>query len=550
MGKLGRALRANPLRVRGPITSEATSSGQTHQGGAGFARDTKSELFLLAVTNFVGEDTFYENAAGRDTRYRDLIRAAAVADPLWTAQLLKWLRRDANMRSASVVGAIEAARAISTGNGGPEGAKPRQILDSVLVRADEPGEALSYWLTTYGRPLPKWLTRALGDAALRLYNEYNYLKWDSDRNPIRFSDVIEMSQAKRHLGVAKEQLFKLILDARHGRGELTPELSMLTANKKLRDALAENPSQMVQLLSDSQVLSQAGMTWEDVLSLGGKRADKAALWEAAIPVMGYGALIKNLRNFDEANISKTAQKQVASILTNPERVAKSRLLPMRFLNAYNNVPSDWWKPVLDEAATHSLSNVVRFGGRTLVLVDTSGSMNAPFSNTTGRRQRPGVEHLMRWDVAALFGIALAKAAEHADVVSFSDAYWTTSAGTKEFPLKPGENLLAAVARFRNGYFLNGGTDTAGAVKRWYRNDHDRVVILTDEQAGANTYGSAVLAPVKASTPVYTFNLAGYQRGHAASGPNRYVIGGLSDAGFTMMAALERQQAGKWPWDAA
>ena len=35
----------------------------THEGGVGYARDPESELFLLAATNMVGEDTFYERAA-------------------------------------------------------------------------------------------------------------------------------------------------------------------------------------------------------------------------------------------------------------------------------------------------------------------------------------------------------------------------------------------------------------------------------------------------------------------------------------------------------
>ena len=53
---------------RGPVTAGATPSGRTYEGGAGFAHDTKSELFLLAVANFVGEDTFYEKSADRDRR--------------------------------------------------------------------------------------------------------------------------------------------------------------------------------------------------------------------------------------------------------------------------------------------------------------------------------------------------------------------------------------------------------------------------------------------------------------------------------------------------
>src|SRR5215467_4959281 len=60
--------------VRGPIETETTASGHTHEGAAGFARDAKSELFLLAVTNMVGENTFYEAAGDRDSRFSALVR--------------------------------------------------------------------------------------------------------------------------------------------------------------------------------------------------------------------------------------------------------------------------------------------------------------------------------------------------------------------------------------------------------------------------------------------------------------------------------------------
>ena len=50
--------------------------------------------------------------------------------------------------------------------------------------------------------------------------------------------------------------------------------------------------------------------------------------------------------------------------------------------------------------------------RCYLLLDTSSSMNAGFS-------KDGT--LMRWDAAALFGIALGHRCAHADVVSFSSA---------------------------------------------------------------------------------------------------------------------------------
>jgi hypothetical protein len=124
---------------RGPITADTVPTGRTHEGGPGYAHDAKSELFLLAVANFAGEDTFYEKADDRDRRYTDLIHRVAVGDPEWTARFLRWLRTGANMRSASLTGGLEAALALRDA-GLPGG---RQIVDSVLQRADEPGEALA-----------------------------------------------------------------------------------------------------------------------------------------------------------------------------------------------------------------------------------------------------------------------------------------------------------------------------------------------------------------------------------------------------------------------
>src|SRR4051812_3018333 len=91
-----------PAAGSGPVVAEATPSGRTHEGGAGYAHDGKSELFLPAGANFGGEDPFYEKAAARDRRYAGLVHRVAVADPEWTGRFLRWLRSDANMRSASL----------------------------------------------------------------------------------------------------------------------------------------------------------------------------------------------------------------------------------------------------------------------------------------------------------------------------------------------------------------------------------------------------------------------------------------------------------------
>lgn len=514
--------------VASPVKTERTATGTTFEGAPGFARDAKSELFLLAVTNMVGERTFYENASNRDNRYADLIHTVAVADADWTARFLAWLRSGANMRSASLVGGLEAAKALidaSTPGG-------RQIVDSVLQRPDEPGEALAYWTATYGRAIPKAIKRGIADAAARLYSERSVLKWDTASKGYRFGDVLNLVHAKAKANWQAD-LYRHILDRRYGRDEALPDsLRTVAANRAIRRQASEDPS----VLLDAEALRGSAMTWEDALSLAGSQVDKARLWEAMIPSMGYMALLRNLRNFDESGVSDKAAQAVAARLSDPDEVARSRQFPMRFLSAYRAAPSLRWGYALEQALDASLANVTELPGRTLVLVDTSGSMGATFS-------RDG--SLMRWDAATVFGLALARRCETADVVSFSGGWY--GAGTKVFPTKRGESLLKSVDRWKTGgYFIGGGTDTAGAVRGHYAG-HDRVVILTDEQAYAH-YGVDATSVVPAERMVYTWNLAGYQHGHAPSGQGtRHTFGGLTDAGFQMIPLLERGRNADWPF---
>jgi hypothetical protein len=515
--------------VHSPITSEPTATGRTHEGGAGYARDTKSELFLLAVTNMVGENTFYETADKRDTRYADLVRRATLDDPEWTARFLRWLRTDVNMRTASLVGAAEfAAARLDAGQPGMS----RQVVDSVLQRADEPGEMLAYWTSVHGRNVPKPVKRGVADAVRRLYSERSYLKYDSDARGFRFGDVLNLTHPDSDRGQA--ELFRYILDARHGHAEDTPPttLPVLRWNTHLRREAAEQPD----ILLDPGALRQAGMTWEAALSLAGAKVDKAKLWEALIPSMGYMALLRQLRNFDEAGVSDVAARAVANRLASPDEVAKSRQLPMRFLSAYRAAPSLRWAWALEQAITLSLGNVPELPGRTLVLIDTSTSMNAGFS-------KDGT--LMRWDAAAVFGLALGSRCARADVVSFASSYYG-DAGTKVFDLHRGESLLRAVDRWKSGgFFIGGGTDTVAAIQRHLRPGyHDRVVILTDEQASSGDVGYAVPADI----PLYTWNLAAYERGHAPSGRgNRHTFGGLTDQAFRMLPLLEAGRNADWPF---
>jgi hypothetical protein len=509
-----------------PVITEATASGATYEGAAGFARDAKGELFLLAVSNMV-EGTFYEQVGDRDARCAALVHQVAVVDAEWTLGFLRWLRGEGNMRSASLVGAAEAVKArLDAAQAGREignGARNRQMVDAVLQRADEPGELLAYWTSRHGRAIPKPVKRGIGDAVRRLYSERALLKYDTASHGFRFGDVLDLT----HPAPAapwQGDLFSHALDRRHNRPWAVDAdtLPMVAFNATLRELAVEDPRRLL----DAEKLRRAGMTWEDALSLVGSKVDKRALWEALIPSMGYMALLRNLRNFDQAGVSDHVAAMVAARLADPEQVARSRQFPFRFLAAYRNVPSLRWGHALDRALTASLANLPVLAGRTLVLADRSGSM---FGRMSDRSE------LDFADSAAIFGTALAM--RNLGLVTLAEF----GTGSAEVSVGRGESLLKVLDRFHN----LGGTQTAEAVRRHYAG-HDRVVIVTDEQAWAG-YGQPGDA-VPAQVPVYTFNLVGYRHGHQAGGPNRVTIGGgLTDHAFRLIPLLEAGKAGSWPW---
>jgi hypothetical protein len=362
---------------------------------------------------------------------------------------------------------------------------------------------------------------------------------------LRFADVIALVRPTGTLfdcegtypikGTWRATLYDHLRRVREGSGHTIPAgLSMLRARAVLMDVPVERRRSYL----DPVTLKEAGMTREALAGWLQGQMDATA-YEAIIPSMGYMALLRNLRNFDQAGVSDGVAAQAGAILAAPGNVAKSRQMPLRFLSAYRAAPSLRWAWPLEQALGHSLANIPQLSGRTLVLVDTSSSMQHPLSDDSD---------LLRWDAAATFGIALAGRCEQVDLVSFSSGrrFWgdPPSERSQLFIMRRGESVLSAVERWKtSGYFLGGGTDTALSVRANFTG-HDRVVILTDEQAARDHVEVHQSVPV--SVPMYTLNLAGYEHGHAPAGiRNRHTFGGLTDSMFTVMRLIEAGQRADW-----
>ncbi|MFD9034167.1 TROVE domain-containing protein [Streptomyces sp. NPDC059567] len=502
---------------------------RTHAGGPAFTREPREELFLLAVANFVSQQTFYESGKERDDRYARLVGELAVEDPAWTAGLLRWLRSEGNLRTASLVGAAAYVRARLEA-GSSNGPSNRSVIDSVLQRADEPGELLAHWTSVYGRNVPQPVKRGIADAVRRLYSSRSLLKYDTASRGFRFGDVLNLVHASPDPDKPWQgALFRYALDRRHHPELAVPPASdsLLTAHRALMELPVDERRAVVTGPDGPERLAAAGMTWEALAGWLHGPMD-AAVWEAVIPTMAPMALLRNLRNFDEAGVSDEVAARVAARLSDAGEVARSRQFPMRYLAAHRHAPSQRWAAELERALSHSLANVPSLPGRTLILVDRSDSM---FWDTVSERSK-----LTRADAAAVFGSALAMRAEQADLVEFG---WTSA----DVPFEPGEPVLEVLKRFHR----LGGTYTTKAVRTHYQ-EHDRVLIVTDEQ-NAHYGPGGPAEPVPVEIPVYTWNLAGYQPAHAPAGPHRHTFGGLTDAAFRMIGPIEAGRQAAWPWTA-
>ena len=500
--------------VRGPV--KTTVRTRTYNGGAGFALGEKASLYTLAVTDMVGEPTYYEAGSARTKRLVDLVHTVTAKDAPWVAAFASWLRTEANMRSAPIVVAVEYMRA-----GGPHA---RSVINSVCQRADEPAEILGYYMACYGRKLPMALKRGVADAARRLYNERALLKWDSSRSGIRFGDVIDLTHP-HPTAEWQSVLFKHAIDKRHGRVMVWDDVERLPILHNAYKMEEIAPAKRRAYMREHPELIK--LDWERLSGWvpGGMDAEA---WEAAIPNMGYMALLRNLRNFEEKGVSKAVLRQVAEKIADPDEVARSRQFPFRFWSAYKNSGTMFFGPALEEAMELSMSNVPTFKGRTLVMVDSSGSMENVISAKSS---------VTRTEVAAVVAGGI-KATSDIDMAIFG----TYVAMVENLP----HSTLRTIEALNSVRGTVGhSTNTWPCTEAVFNPDrHDRIVVITDEQANPSRGDYFVPKHV----PVYVIDTAGYGKSSIALGDRRALIGGFNDASFNVLALLERGLDAGWPWE--
>lgn len=516
----------------------------TYEGATGWEKTNKEALFSLAATMMGGSDTFYETGESRHDRFIGLVHTMVREDPEWLAGFVPFLRNDMFMRSYSLVSAAEYLRAVLNLGDAFRGPRPRRVIASAIKRMDEPGEMLAYWASNYGRAFPMALKRGVADALARGLSEYSAMKYDGGQGTWRLGDVVELTHPKPAKPF-QDALYRYLLDHRHHADDIRTDLSLLpmVAARKELYALEQNKRRALLRTEEGRArLAAAGITWEALAGWLNGPMDAEA-WEAVIPVMGYMALLRNLRNFDQAGVSDEMKAYVAAKLSDPEEVARSMQFPYRFLTAHKQLEGYEWASTLDKALNLSTSNIPKLRGRTLILIDVSGSMRQPMASRSRRgtsyQQVDYSKEVCLYEVGALFAIATLRRTEAADVVAFGTDSERVNVTARTSVLRG----IEAVAKIYRSGHLDYGTEGYRALKDHY-DGQDRVIIFTDMQYFPDHYDTFRVA---SKVPLLvTFDLAGYAPA-AFAGKNVLGLSGFSDAVFTMLDMVERGKRAEWPW---
>ena len=397
---------------------------RTHEGAP--ARNIPAELQLrrAVLACMLWESQFYEDGVEIAGRIAELVPRVA-ADKV--AGLAVEARTRMKLRHAPLLLVREMARHAS------HRALVADTLVTVIRRADELAEFVAiYWKD--GRvPLSAQVKKGLA-AAFPKFDEYALAKYDRG-GPIKLRDVLFLAHAKPR-DEAQAELWKRLI-----AGELaTPD------------------------------------TWEVALSSG---ADRREAWERLLHEQRLGglALLRNLRNMRDAGVNEDL------VLAAVRSMNTARVLPFRFLAAARYAPQ--WEEALEQAMLKCVAEAEKLPGKTIVLVDVSGSMSVPLSQRS---------EMQRTDAAYGLAVLLREIAEKVEVFSFSDKL-------AQVPERRGFALRDAIDRSQP----HSSTMLGAAVTQLNdKHGYDRLIVITDEQAH-----DSVASPRGRG---YVINVASYKNG--------------------------------------
>jgi hypothetical protein len=396
------------------------NTNRTYEGAPASKINPEQMLRRAMMSCMLWENQFYEDGVDIADRIQALVKEISEEK---LSQIVIEARTLGYLRHAPLFLAVCMAK---------EKKLTANVLYKVIQRVDELMEFLSLYWQKGKSPISNQIKKGLA-RSFNKFTEYQFAKYNRDK-AIKLRDVMFTTHPKP---MGKEQ--QLVFE-------------------KIVNNTLDIPD-----------------TWETALSA---EKDKKETWLRLINENKLGglAMLRNIRNMKEAGLTK---EQIAKGL---RQMKTDYILPYRFIAASKFAPD--MEPEIEEVMLKCIQGRNNLIGKTILLVDVSGSMNDPISDKSD---------LKRIDAACGLGIIARELFNDIQIFTFSNSL-------VEVPIRHGFALRDAIMNSQQ----HRQTYMGKAISQLNKLDYDRLIIITDEQSH-----DAIPDPKGKS---YIINIASYQNG--------------------------------------
>ena len=354
----------------------------------------------------------------------------------------------------------------------------QDLLPQIITRADMLTDFLAIYWKDGKKPIANQAKKGLAKA-FHNFNEYKFAKYDRDA-AIKLRDVMFLCRPKPE-NQYEQDLFKKVAD----RTLATPE------------------------------------TWEVLLSTG---KDKKESWTKLITEGKIGglAMLRNIANMRRANVDKKV------INEGLEKLKSSMLMPLDFLKAFRMNPE--FGRQIEDAMINSYSNLPKLKGKTLFIVDVSGSMGARMSEKSD---------FTRYDAACAMAMLAANQCEDYEIVCTAGNDYAHTGAHEHIPYPQKGFGIFEQIRETNKNIGYGGIFTRQCLEwcndKFKGQKFDRIIVFSDSQ---DCDFPERRTPKPFGTYNYICDISAHTKGVNYKGTWTAEISGFSEHFITFIAAME------------
>jgi TROVE domain-containing protein len=453
-----------------------TPRPRTHEGARARVITPEQALRRSVLSCMLWEGEFYEDGVQIAGRIHELVPQVEAEK---VAALAVEARERMKLRHAPLLLVREMAR-YATHRG-----LVAETLTRVIQRADELSEFVAIYWAMGRQPLSAQVKKGLA-VAFGKFDEYALAKYDR-AGAVRLRDVLFLCHA-RPVDEAQAALWKRLVDNQLATPD-TWEVSLSAAGR------------------DSQ----------------GQPVEKREGWERLLSQhkLGAMALLRNLRNMQKADVDLELIRKAL------DTMKAERVLPFRFVSAAKHAPR--LEPELEGAMFKCLEGHERLAGKTILIVDCSGSMHGQISSKS---------ELDRLSAAAALAMLLREICDEVAVYATAGNDSTRIHATMLVPSRRGFALRDLLAYEKTSRVIGGGGIFLKQVIDYVRKEEgekaDRIIVITDEQDCDLVNKPTSAHPFGRTN--YLINVASFKNG---IGYGEWThIDGWSEAAITYIATLE------------